>query len=118
MTLEAAQERHKNVGRNDLCPCESGKKYKKCHLVEDDRAILADLAGKVAASQAAADAKASEEAEAEANAKQASSKGKPGGSPTKKSTGASKGRGGSSQQAAGKSGKTDASKSLPRRGAV
>jgi preprotein translocase subunit SecA len=22
------------VGRNDLCPCGSGKKYKKCHGVE------------------------------------------------------------------------------------
>jgi len=25
-------------GRNDPCPCGSGKKYKKCHLAEDDRA--------------------------------------------------------------------------------
>jgi uncharacterized protein YecA (UPF0149 family) len=23
------------VGRNELCPCGSGKKYKKCHLWED-----------------------------------------------------------------------------------
>ena len=23
---------YQNVGRNDLCPCGSGKKYKKCHL--------------------------------------------------------------------------------------
>jgi SEC-C motif len=23
-----------SVGRNDLCPCGSGKKYKKCHLVQ------------------------------------------------------------------------------------
>ena len=22
---------HKKIGRNDLCPCGSGKKYKKCH---------------------------------------------------------------------------------------
>jgi hypothetical protein len=29
------------VGRNDPCPCGSGKKYKKCHLVEDDRRALA-----------------------------------------------------------------------------
>ncbi|WP_229809038.1 SEC-C metal-binding domain-containing protein [Salinicola rhizosphaerae] len=21
----------KNVGRNDICPCGSGKKFKKCH---------------------------------------------------------------------------------------
>jgi hypothetical protein len=24
------------IGRNDLCPCGSGKKYKKCHLDEDE----------------------------------------------------------------------------------
>ena len=28
MTPVTAKE---NVGRNDLCPCGSGKKYKKCH---------------------------------------------------------------------------------------
>lgn len=27
--------RFKEVGKNDLCPCESGKKYKKCCLNED-----------------------------------------------------------------------------------
>ena len=26
------------VGRNDPCPCGSGKKYKKCHMAEDRRA--------------------------------------------------------------------------------
>ncbi|MEJ2684430.1 MAG: SEC-C metal-binding domain-containing protein [Candidatus Sulfobium sp.] len=25
------------VGRNDACWCGSGKKYKKCHLVEDEK---------------------------------------------------------------------------------
>ncbi len=25
------------VGRNDLCWCGSGKKYKKCHLHEDEK---------------------------------------------------------------------------------
>ena len=25
------------VGRNDPCWCGSGKKYKKCHLVEDEK---------------------------------------------------------------------------------
>ena len=24
------------VGRNDLCPCGSGKKYKKCHMLSDE----------------------------------------------------------------------------------
>ena len=28
--------RHASPGRNDLCWCGSGKKYKKCHLVSDD----------------------------------------------------------------------------------
>ena len=28
-------ERLKDTGRNDPCPCGSGKKYKKCHLSED-----------------------------------------------------------------------------------
>jgi uncharacterized protein YecA (UPF0149 family) len=23
------------VGRNDSCPCGSGKKYKKCHMLSD-----------------------------------------------------------------------------------
>jgi hypothetical protein len=26
------------TGRNDLCLCGSGKKYKKCHLAQDERA--------------------------------------------------------------------------------
>ncbi len=28
-------KRLKNTGRNDACPCGSGKKYKKCHLITD-----------------------------------------------------------------------------------
>ena len=28
---KAASNPYKNVGRNDPCPCGSGKKYKKCH---------------------------------------------------------------------------------------
>ncbi|MBT3271654.1 MAG: hypothetical protein HN368_00755 [Spirochaetales bacterium] len=28
-------ERLKSTGRNDTCPCGSGKKYKKCHLITD-----------------------------------------------------------------------------------
>jgi preprotein translocase subunit SecA len=27
----AARSEYKNVGRNDTCPCGSGKKYKNCH---------------------------------------------------------------------------------------
>lgn len=29
--IAAADDQFKNVGRNDLCPCGSGKKFKKCH---------------------------------------------------------------------------------------
>jgi hypothetical protein len=29
-----------SVGRNDPCPCGSGKKYKKCHLAEHERVAL------------------------------------------------------------------------------
>ncbi len=28
---------HENLGRNDPCWCGSGKKYKKCHLEEDEK---------------------------------------------------------------------------------
>lgn len=31
-------DRLKNTGRNDKCPCGSGKKYKKCHLASDEEA--------------------------------------------------------------------------------
>jgi len=31
------QDQGKNPGRNELCWCGSGKKYKKCHLMEDER---------------------------------------------------------------------------------
>jgi SEC-C motif-containing protein len=35
---EAAKLRLAQTGRNDACPCGSGKKYKKCHLGEDEAA--------------------------------------------------------------------------------
>lgn len=40
---DKARERLAKTGRNDPCPCGSGKKYKKCHLAEDERATLAPL---------------------------------------------------------------------------
>jgi hypothetical protein len=33
--LEVMRPEYKNIGRNDLCPCGSGKKYKKCCLRTD-----------------------------------------------------------------------------------
>ncbi|MEJ2696039.1 MAG: SEC-C metal-binding domain-containing protein [Candidatus Sulfobium sp.] len=32
-----AEEPIQKVGRNEACWCGSGKKYKKCHLVEDEK---------------------------------------------------------------------------------
>ena len=37
------EARLKTTGRNDDCPCGSGKKYKKCHLVADQAAETAAL---------------------------------------------------------------------------
>ena len=37
-------ERLKNVGRNDICPCGSGRKYKKCHLLKDEVRRTKELA--------------------------------------------------------------------------
>ena len=30
----------KKVGRNDRCPCGSGKKFKKCHMGREDELVL------------------------------------------------------------------------------
>ena len=38
---EKARGRLAGTGRNDPCPCGSGKKYKKCHLAEDEGATAA-----------------------------------------------------------------------------
>lgn len=46
------------TGRNDECPCGSGKKYKKCHLEADEKAKSAALAQTNA--EAAKNAKADE----------------------------------------------------------
>ncbi|MES1166330.1 MAG: SEC-C metal-binding domain-containing protein, partial [Verrucomicrobiota bacterium] len=37
-TPDEARARLAVTGRNDACPCGSGKKYKKCHLVGDEQA--------------------------------------------------------------------------------
>jgi tetratricopeptide (TPR) repeat protein len=38
--VEAAKTRLGTAGRNDPCPCGSGKKYKKCHLRDDEAAAV------------------------------------------------------------------------------
>jgi tetratricopeptide (TPR) repeat protein len=40
--LEAARAHLSSVGRNDPCHCGSGKKYKKCHLAEDESATVVE----------------------------------------------------------------------------
>jgi tetratricopeptide (TPR) repeat protein len=39
--VEAARARLAGTGRNDPCFCGSGKKYKKCHLADDEAAAVA-----------------------------------------------------------------------------
>lgn len=38
--VEKARARLAHTGRNVACPCGSGKKYKKCHLSEDEGALV------------------------------------------------------------------------------
>jgi len=47
--------RLKHTGRNDICPCGSGKKYKKCHLEEDEASERAELASEISKRDAAQD---------------------------------------------------------------
>jgi Tfp pilus assembly protein PilF len=42
--VDAAKARLAAADRNDPCPCGSGKKYKKCHLRDDETATLAPVA--------------------------------------------------------------------------
>lgn len=43
------------LGRNDVCRCGSGQKYKKCCLPQDEAARAAELAAKAQTSAVAAD---------------------------------------------------------------
>jgi hypothetical protein len=63
MSVNEAAERLRSAGRNDDCPCGSGKKYKKCHLRSDEEAASKALAkDNDAKSKAAEAASAAEEA--------------------------------------------------------
>jgi uncharacterized protein YecA (UPF0149 family) len=35
--IQVVRTEAEKVGRNDPCPCGSGKKYKKCHMMEDQQ---------------------------------------------------------------------------------
>ena len=60
MSVEESMERLRAAGRNDSCPCGSGKKYKKCHLREDEEAQSAQLAKINEEAAKAAEAEAAE----------------------------------------------------------
>lgn len=111
MSLEAAQERHRVTGRNDACPCGSGKKYKKCHQAEDEAVISAELrrleAEAVAKAAAeAAEAESEEGADGDTKATRGKSAGRPG-------TASTTGGGGGQRQ-----GTSARAQNLPRRRAV
>lgn len=109
MSFEAAQERRKQTGRNDACPCGSGAKYKKCHQAEDDNVIAAELRRRAeVAAAAAAEAAQAEEEEGDGKTKAgAAGRARPAGHRPDSAAKPSASRG-----AAGKA------QNLPRRGAV
>lgn len=61
MSVNEAAERLRSAGRNDDCPCGSGKKYKKCHLRADEEAASKALSESNAAKTKAAEAEAATE---------------------------------------------------------
>jgi hypothetical protein len=70
MSVNEAAERLRKAGRNDDCPCGSGKKYKKCHLRADEEAASKTLAEGNAAKAKVAEAEAAaHEADPESHAK-------------------------------------------------
>ena len=64
MNVSDYNERLKNTGRNDLCPCGSGKKYKKCHLEADEAAKHEELLKAAEERKAAMEADENESEEA------------------------------------------------------
>ena len=67
MAASDYEVRLKTTGRNDRCLCGSGKKYKKCHLAEDEGTRAATL--KVLEAEAMAKPKAAKDAEGKADTK-------------------------------------------------
>ncbi len=57
--------------RNDLCPCGSGKKYKKCHMAQDEAERLAKLVTLKAEQEAQGTANDDGEQEGEVKAEKA-----------------------------------------------
>jgi hypothetical protein len=101
--------RLKATKRNDVCPCGSGRKYKKCHLEEDEAAVLATSKAATAAAEKARAAEAEAEADGEGD-----------GAPTKESTSGAKAErvAGKQTKPAKRQGQNPRPKNLPRRKAV
>jgi preprotein translocase subunit SecA len=56
MAATKYEQRLSSTGRNDTCPCGSGKKYKKCHLLKDEESHNKAVAkAREAAARAAAE---------------------------------------------------------------
>jgi hypothetical protein len=102
------EQRLTATGRNDQCPCGSGKKYKKCHLAEDELARTAAL--KALADEAAARAAAKAEEEGDEEGEGSDSK-----TSTKTKQTAKRGKGQAASKGKAGGGKP---KNIPRRGAV
>lgn len=101
------QARLKTTGRNEVCPCGSGRKYKKCHLTEDQKVQQAAHAVQVAAQAAAALLAKENESEAGAD----STKGKNVANSSRKQERSSNSKVGTGKQAS-------RSNNMPRRSAI
>ena len=95
----------KTTGRNDRCPCGSGKKYKKCHLDEDASKRTAVF--KTLEEEAKARAAKKAEEDAEENAEESAP------DKSKRKQGRAKDQSGGKARATG-----GPPKNIPRRGAV
>lgn len=109
------EKRLSGTGRNDSCPCGSGKKYKKCHLSAD----LAERSAAFAAQKAEAEARAAEKAAEEEEGDDATPKGKGGERKGKADKNAKVRNAKGGKNATGGKGK-EAGKAtnIPRRGAI
>ncbi len=81
MTEAVFLQRLGNTGRNDPCPCGSGKKYKRCHLREDEEAEREFLAeqekARVDSAVEASDGEAQPDSEPKTKSRQAEAKPSP-----------------------------------------
>lgn len=107
------EKRLSSTGRNESCPCGSGKKYKKCHLAADE----AERSAALAAMKAEAEARAAEKAE-EADDDDVSPKGKGTRKGKTDRNARVKNAKGGKRAAGSKGADAGAKPNIPRRGAV